>query len=543
MKNWNRVRAFALFAGSVFFMASVSCQRGKEVQKKQPNIFFFFADDWGKYASVYGSFSPNKVINTPSIDKFAEDGITFNNAHVNSPSCTPCRSALLSGQYFYRTGLGAILQGAVWDTTIPSYPLILEEAGYHVGFTYKAWGPGKPANAPYGGTGNEYVPAGRRFNQFSQNVTKMVAGGETIDEAKEELYREGLENFRAFLAERKDRQPFCYWFGPTNTHRKWTKGSGKDLWGLSPDDLKGKMPGFIPDVPEIREDMCDYLGEVLALDNMLGRFLEELGSIGERENTLVVVSGDHGIPGFPRGKCNLYPLGTNVSLFVQWPGVAKGGREIDDFVNLMDLAPTFLCAAGLEPPDVMTGKSIIPLLLSGEGGLIDKGRDYVVTGRERHVAAAREGCLPYPQRAIKTKDFLYIRNFEPDREPMGSPWCLKNNAKGPSFEELENNTFAAFPDLDASPTKAWMIKHRNEAEWEMQWRLGFEKRPGEELYDLRNDPDYLKNVALDPGYSEVKTVLAQRLMQVLKSTGDPRVTGDGKIFDLPPYVSECNKYR
>ncbi|HOZ48232.1 MAG TPA: sulfatase-like hydrolase/transferase [Candidatus Hydrogenedentes bacterium] len=505
---------------------------------KRPNIFFFFADDWGRYASIYKTYGPNKAFQTPVFDRFAREGVRFNHAHVCAPSCTPCRSALLSGQYFYRTGLGAILQGAVWDMSIPSYPLLLEEAGYHIGFSYKVWSPGTPADAPYGGTRCRHHEAGTKFNSFSQQVTQMVEKGMTAEEAKTELCNEGLKNFEAFLEGRKPGQPFCYWFGPTNTHRKWTKGSGKALWGLDPDDLKGKMPDFLPDVHEIRQDVCDYLGEVLALDRMFGLFLEKLDAMGERDNTLVVASGDHGIPGFPRGKCNLYNLGTEVSLFVQWPGRAPGGRSVDDFVNLMDLAPTFLEAGGVAVPEVMTGRSIVPLLESKKEGRIDPTRDYVVTGRERHVAAAREGNLPYPQRSIRTEDYLYIRNFEPDRWPMGIPKGLEDAAFEIPYEELENDTFVAFPDMDASPTKAWMVYHRNDPEWKAHFELGFGKRPGEELYDLKKDPDYMHNVAEDPAYADVRAQLSQRLMGILEATGDPRVHGDGKTFEGPPFVTE-----
>lgn len=520
-------------AGLAGLQNSVSAQNGK-----RPNIFFFFADDWGRYASVYDSFKPNRAFQTPVFDRFANQGVRFNNAHVTSPSCTPCRSSLLSGQYFYRTGRGAILQSAEWDSSIPSYPLLLEDAGYHIGFTYKVWSPGKPQDAPYGGKAKRYQPAGGKFNRFSQEATKMVAEGKSVEEAKTELCAEGMANFEAFLADREPDQPFCYWFGPTNTHRKWTQGSGKELWGLDPDDLKGKMPAFLPDVHEIREDMCDYMGEVLALDRMFGLFLKKLEEMGERDNTLIVVSGDHGIPGFPRGKCNLYNLGTEVALFAQWPGQAPGGRVVDDFVNLMDLAPTFLEAAGVEIPDVMTGRSIVPLLKSNQEGRIDPSRDHVITGRERHVARAREGNLPFPERSIRTDDFLYIRNFKPERWPMGTPGGLGDPETEPTYEQLRENTFAAFADLDASPTKAWMVKNRQEPEWERHWRLGFEKRPAEELYDLRQDPDYLTNVADDPAYAEVKEELSEKLMTTLKETGDPRVTGDGSTFDKMPYIAE-----
>ena len=430
------------------------------------------------------------------------------------------------------------MQGAQWDSKIPTYPLLLEKSGYHIGFTYKVWSPGTPKNAPYGGREREYASAGRRFCGFSQNATKMVKSGMTAEEAKSKLCDEGMKNFESFLGARKDGAPFCYWFGPTNTHRKWIKGSGKDLWGLEPDDLKGKMPGFLPDVPEIREDMCDYLGEVLALDRMLGLFLEKLEAMGERDNTLIVVSGDHGIPGFPRGKCNLYNFGTEVALFAQWAGRANGGRVVDDFVNLMDLAPTFLEAAGEPVPECMTGRSIVPLLCSENEGWIDVKRDHVITGRERHVAKAREGDLPFPERSIRTKDFLYIRNFAPDRWPMGSPKGLDDPGKELSYKVLENNTFASFPDLDASPTKAWMVKNRKDPQWREQWKLGFEKRPGEELYDLRKDEDYMHNVAGDAAYAKVQAELSKRLMDTLKATGDPRVLGDRKTFDRPPYTKQ-----
>ncbi|NQV34708.1 MAG: sulfatase [Phycisphaeraceae bacterium] len=520
-----------LLANGVFAAATANTD-------KRPNIFFFFADDWGRYASVYEKFSPNKAFRTPVMDRFAAEGVRFENAHVTAPSCTPCRSSLLSGQYFYRTGQGAILQGAVWDPAIPSYPLLLEEAGYHIGFTYKVWSPGTPADAPYGGKARAYHKAGRRFCGFSQNATKLVASGNTPEQAKTELCAEGLANFESFLAARKDGKPFCYWFGPTNTHRKWIQGSGKNLWGLEPDDLKGRMPAFLPDVHTVREDMCDYMGEVLALDRMLGLFLERLEALGERDNTLFVVSGDHGIPGFPRGKCNLYNFGTEVSLFAQWPGQAPGSRVVDDFINLMDLAPTFLQAAGEPVPDCMTGRSIVPLLRSTQQGWLDPLRDHVITGRERHVARARAGNLPFPERSIRTRNFLYIRNFKPERWPMGTPTGMDKPLDAFSEKVLENNTFATFGDMDASPTKAWMILQRNDPQWQQHWQLGFGRRPAEELYDLGKDPDYLHNLAEDPVYESIRCELSERLMVTLKATGDPRVLGDGATFDRPPFVSK-----
>lgn len=501
-----------------------------------PNILFLFADDWGKYASIYaeveGRGGINDVVRTPHFDKIARQGVLFRNAHVNAPSCTPCRSSLLSGQYFWRTGRGAILRGAVWDEKIPAYPLMLRDAGYHIGKTFKVWGPGSPADAPYGGQQYAYQKAGGRINLFSQNVTKMVEKGMALEAAKEELYDEARGNFRDFLTANKDGKPFCYWFGPTNVHRKWIKGSGKKLWNLDPESLKGKMPPYLPDVPEVREDLADYFGEIAAWDATIGVLLDELEKSGQKENTLIVISGDHGAPGFPHGKCNLYGFGTNVSLSITGPGV-KGGRVVDDFVCLPDLAPTFLEAGGVAIPEVMTGKSLWPILRSDKSGLVDPTRTQVFTGRERHVEIARADYSPYPQRAIRTADHVLIINFRPDRWPLGDPYGLENG-QSPSEDDLENETRATHPDEDAGPTKSWLVRARNSPEWKSHYDWVYGKRPKYELYDLKNDPHETKNLADAPAHAAIKNELEQRLLSELERTGDPRLVDDGSYFEKAP---------
>lgn len=509
----------------------------------RPNILFLFADDWGRYARIYaqveGAGGINDVVQTPNFDRLARQGVLFRNAHVNAPSCTPCRSALLSGQYFWRTGRGAILQGAVWDSTIPAYPLLLKEAGYHIGKTFKVWSPGTPADAPYGGAQFAYEQAGRRFNQFSQTATRLVAEGQTVEQAKQVLYDEVLGNFRAFLADRPADQPFCYWFGPTNVHRKWIKGSGKALWGLEPDDLQGKMPPYLPDVPEVRQDLADYFGEIMAFDAAIGLFLDEMRKLGELDNTLVVISGDHGAPGFPHGKCNLYDFGTGVCLAIAGPGV-RGGRVVDDFVNLTDLAPTFLELGGVAVPEVMTGRSLWPVLKSDREGLVDPVRTFVVTGRERHVEMARAGHLPYPQRAIRTADYLLIINFKPDRNPLGDPYNL-DGPNPPTVEELTEITFVTLPDDDAGPTKAWLVSQRDDPQWKPLFELAYGKRPREELYDLKKDPHQVHNVAADPAYAAIREELERQLMAELQQTGDPRLIDDGRFFETPPLAGPLPK--
>ncbi|MBI1312633.1 sulfatase-like hydrolase/transferase [bacterium] len=503
----------------------------------RPNILFAFADDWGRYASAYAKLEPGGIsdlVSTPNFDRIAHEGVLFRNAFVNAPSCTPCRSSILSGQFFWRTGRGAILQGAVWDFSIPTFPVLLRDAGYHIGYTYKVWGPGTPANAPFTAT-EAYNRAGSSFNGFSQIASKA----EDVAVAKTQLLEQVRGNFRDFLSKRGTNSPFLYWFGPTNCHRKWIAGSGKQLWNINPDDLKGRLPPFLPDVPVVREDVADYLGEVQAFDAALGVLIEELKRIGELDNTLIAVSGDHGMPGVPNGKCNLYDFGVAVPLAIRWPGTATPGRVVDDFVLLPDLTPTFLAAAGLPPAAVMTGRSLVPILNSQKNGQVDPSRDSVIVGRERHVARARTGNLPYPQRAIRTKDYLYIRNFKPDRWPMGTaPGFGQPAASLPSFGELENNTFGAFGDLDASPTKAWIIEHRSDPGIERYFHIAFGRRPEEELYDLRNDPFETQNVADNAEYAAIRQQLSDRLMTTLKETGDPRVTGDGTTFDKPPFASD-----
>lgn len=516
--------------------ASGADRAARETAGERPNILFLFADDWGRCAGIYseadGPGGFNDAVRTPHFDQLAREGVLFRNAHVNAPSCTPCRSSLLSGQYFWRTGRGAILQGARWDPEIPSYPLLLKDAGYHIGQTYKVWSPGAPVDAPYGGRDHEYESAGRRFNSFSQTVTSLVAKGQPLEAAREVLYDEVRKNFRSFLADRKDGQPFCYWFGPTNVHRKWVKGSGKELWGLDPDSLKGKMPPFLPDVPEVRQDLMDYFGEVMAFDASIGVLREELKQAGAAENTLIVISGDHGPPGFPHGKCNLYHFGTAVPLAIAGPGI-KGGRVVEDFVNLTDLAPTFLEAGGAAVPDVMTGRSLWPVLKSDKSGQVDPARTAVFTGRERHVEMARAGNLPYPQRAIQTADHLLIINFRPDRNPLGDPYHL-DGPNPPTEDELTNSTFVTFPDEDAGPTKAWLVLHRKDPQWNKLFVHAYGKRPQVELFDLKQDPHQMHNVAGSEDYATIRQELEQRLMQELKETGDPRVIDDGKYFETPP---------
>ena len=509
---------------------------GSSCLAQQPNFLFLFADDYGRFASVYAKHEPNeplqRLVRTPNIDRIAQRGVLFRKAFVSAPSCTPCRSALLSGQHFWRTKEASILQGAKWEPSLPAFPLLLHEAGYHIGESFKVWSPGSPVDAPYGAGKFAYEKSGRRWNDFSENVTQMVDQGIRFEEAKQTLLDEMASNFDQFLGDRPEGKPFCYWFGPTNVHRQWVQGSGKRLWGFDPEEFQGTLPAFLPDVPIVREDLADYFGEIAAYDAAVGILLARLESSGLADSTMVIVSGDHGPPGFPHGKCNLYDFGTSVTLAISGPQIPPD-RVIDDLVSLTDIAPTILESAGLPIPESMTGKSLLPMLRSERSGKLDPNRTAVFVGRERHVESARADFSPYPQRALRTDDYLLIINFRPERWPLGDPYGL-DAPEPPTYEQIQRNTRATHPDEDAGPTKAWLVTHRDDPLYQPFYQRAYGKRPRVELYDLRSDPQQMTNVAQEPQYQRIRSELEDRLIQELTATGDPRVELEGQFYETPP---------
>ncbi|HTK74702.1 MAG TPA: sulfatase [Gemmataceae bacterium] len=446
---------------------------------ERPNILLAIADDWGyPHAGLYG----DPVVKTPTFDRLAREGVLFTHAFVSSPSCTPSRAALLTGQWHWRLEESANLHSTL-QAKFRTYPELLRDAGYFVGHSRKAWGPGRVE--PGGRTQN---PAGPTFR-----------------------------NFDTFLKARPKDQPFCFWFGSPDPHRpyQWQSGvkSGMDLSRI-------KLPACFPDHETVRADVADYYFAVQRFDREVGEALALLDRTGERDNTIVVMTGDHGMP-FPRGKSNLYDLGTRVPLAVGWGGKLQGGRTFDDFVSLTDLAPTFLQAAGVKPPPDMTGRSLLPILTTGQS---DPKRDHIVFGKERHVPSQEKGNMGgYPSRALRTREFLYIRNFRPDLWPNGIPDGDKAQI---------GNSFA---DTDNGPTKSYMMDHRDDPAVRRLFDLAFAKRPGEELYDLRKDPDQLVNVVGKREYRDVQSRLAGQLTAILKETADPRVIGGAEKFDAYPY--------
>lgn len=516
---------------TVYTLMSIVCLHCC-MAKPRPNIVMLFADDLGRYAKAYSdpkSPSPNDIMTTPVFDRIAREGVRFDSAFISAPSCTPSRGALATGRHFFRNGSHAQLHspwaGPEADPflTVKGVAEQLRDSGYHIGHTYKV----HIREALVGGKACIYNESGGQFNTFSQNVSKA----KDKEAAKKAIFDQVRGNFLTFLSKRKAGQPFYYSFHPTNTHRTWEKGSGKALWGLDPDALKGKLEPFLPDVPEVREDFADYLGEAQAFDAACGVIIEEIEKLGELDNTFVVISGDHGAPGFPRGKCNTCDFGARVLLGMRWPSNIEAGKIIKAPVSLVDIAPTFLAAAEAPALREMDGQSLLSVL--AKGGSEANLRGWALIGREVHAHPARAGKLPYPIRSLRTRDFLYTINFKPDRWPAGDPGRATDGSH-PAFADWLKSTYTGYADIDASPTKAWLVGNSNNAVVAEAWRLGIEKRPGEELYDLKNDPHQRRNVADDPAYAEQKQKLHQQLMAILEKGHDPRLDNDA--FDRPPYL-------
>ena len=446
----------------------------------RPNILFCLADDasWDHFGA-----NGDRVVRTPNFDRVAREGVNFRHAFCSSPSCTPSRGALLTGQQFWRLEDGANLWSR-WPNKFPVYPDALAKAGYHVGLKGKGWGPG---DATFSGRTNN--PAGL-----------------------------GVKDFATFLKSKPADKPFCFWFGSTDPHRLYDLGSGVKS-GLKIADVQ--VPPYLPDTPAVRSDILDYYFEVERFDHDVGEMLKLLEDSGQLANTLVVVTSDNGWP-FPHGKATCYDAGTRMPLAVRWPARIKGGRTVDDFVSHTDLAPTFLEAAGLKPWPEMTGKSLWPLLASEKSGQIDAARDRMFFGRERH-ASVREGNVGYPVRAIRTARFLYLRNYEPDRWPAGDP---------PIYGDVDQHL-----DIAGSPSKQAVIEHGNQPAVKRLFDLAFSKRPAEELYDLDRDPWQTNNVAGQLEFAATQATLRRELDAHLAATRDPRSSGGGAQFDRYHYVT------
>jgi arylsulfatase A-like enzyme len=450
---------------------------GAAEASSRPNILYLMGDNW-QYA--HAGANGERAVKTPTFDRIAREGGRFTHAFCPVPSCSPSRASLVTGRAAHQLEEAANLGGR-FPGKFRVFADSLTTSGYHVGYTGKGWFPGV-----YEDSGRTENPAGRLYPDFAD-----------------------------FMAQRPGNQPFFFWFGDTNTaSRNWKPGSGR-AHGIDP--ARVTVPGYLPDAPPVREEIANYLASVEDMDAAFGEAIALLEKLGELDHTVIIQTSDNGWE-MPRGLAHAYDAGCHIPLAIRWPGHIAAGKVFEEFVSLTDFAPTFLELAHLTPWTEMTGHSFMELL-SGKPSAVP--RDHVFVERERH-ANVRRGNLSYPVRGVRTKDLLYLRNLRPNRQPAGDP--------------IVYYSVGDYGDVDPTRVKDYMLAHRNDPSMQRLFSLSFQKRPAEELYDLKNDPDQLNNVAANPAFAQVKKELSGRVDTWMKETADPRLDPKYDEFDRYPFI-------
>jgi len=466
---------------------------------KHPNILFCLADDVTYlHMGAYGC----KWVKTPGFDRVANEGVLFTHAYTPNAKCAPSRSSILTGRNSWQLKEAAN-HFCYFPAEFKTYAETLGENGYFVGSTGKAWAPGDQGKID----GKPRELAGPKYDQ-----KKLIPPTSEISN------NDYAANFKDFLSKRPQDKPFCFWYGSLEPHRSYEFKSSITKGGKNIKDIN-IVPSFWPDNENVRTDMLDYAYELEHFDHHLEKMLAELEKNGLLDNTIVVVTADNGMP-FPRAKGQEYEYSNHLPLAIMWKaGIAKPGRKVDDYVSFIDLAPTFLEAAGIDQERTgmksITGTSIMDILKANESGKVTNYRNSVLVGKERHDIG-RPNDEGYPIRGIFKSDMLYLINFKTDRWPAGNPET-------------------GYLNVDGSPTKTECIKARKISGMEKYWQWSFGKRESDELYDVSMDPYCLKNLIKDPKMSLIKDQLRNELLDRLKDQHDPRVLGKGDIFDEYPY--------
>jgi arylsulfatase A-like enzyme len=483
----------------LLIFTSCKTEEPETLSGTRPNILFCISDDQSfPHTGAYGT----DWVKTPAFDRIAREGILFTNAYTPNAKCAPSRSSIVTGRNSWQLEEAAN-HWPFFPEKFKTYAEVLMENGYFVGQTAKGWGPGVAKRAD--GTNRDLL--GTRFDEFK-----------TEPPAKHMNNNDYSRNFEAFLDANEEGKPFCFWYGATEPHRAYEFQAGVEKGGKSLSDID-EVPAFWPDNDTVRADMLDYAFEIEYFDQHLGKMLKLLEERNLMENTLIVVTSDNGMP-FPRVKGNAYEYSNHLPLTMMWKGGIKNpGRTVEGYVSFTDFAPTFLDAAGITPEaggmEPVEGQSLLNLLQDPQAS---SHRNFMVIGKERHDLG-RPNDWGYPIRGIVRENMLYLRNFEPDRWPAGNPET-------------------GYMNTDGSPTKTFILNERRREGSSYYWDLNFGKSPEEELYNIQEDPACVENLAGRTEYQEMKTLLEKMLTDELRAEGDPRVFGNGEIFDKYPYSDE-----
>ena len=426
-------------------------------KSNRPNIVFLFSDDHTRdHMGCYG----DKGIKTPNLDNMANEGIKFNRAYVASPQCSPSRASVLTGRFPHTVGASRLHSNALPEFT--DIVRIFKSNGYYTG-------------------------AYRKVHQ-------------DIIQKNFDFYGDDDEPLRTFFTERPKSKPFFLWFGSRDPHRPY--GQGAFSPAHRPEDVT--VPQFLPDTPKVRQDLAYYYDEIARFDKDCGIILELLDEYNLAQNTMVVMSGDNGMP-FPRAKGTLYEPGVNVPLIIKWPGVIKGGSISNELISLIDLPATWLDIAGINIPQEFEGISLKPYL-SNEIQYIPRG--YTFFERNWHDNWV-------PQRGCVTDKYKMIINYRPEAAYL------------PSLDLYESDSFAEIMRLGDAGT----------LQGNLRWYMNT-STPIYELYDLERDHGEWQNLADNPNYKNIQDELLEAISTWMFETTDflPPMKGSFPA-DYPQYAN------
>jgi N-sulfoglucosamine sulfohydrolase len=459
-----RMSTVALLVCGSMMMAAISPVAARE---SRPNVVLIIADDmaWDD-CGAYG----NPKVKAPHIDKLAREGMRFDRAFVTASSCSPSRSSMITGRYPHNTGAEELH----WPLLLDQVTFVekLRGAGYWTAQAGK-WHLGEAAKGRFDVI-REGNPSGFQLTT-GKNARNRMTAGETS------AVQSGCDQWVSLLRDRPKSKPFFLWLAAFDPHRDYERGTIAEPH--RPEDVT--VPPYLPDVPVVRKDLALYYDEIGRLDHYVGEVLAELDRQGMAENTLVLFLSDNGRP-FPRCKTTLYDSGIKTPFIVRWPGHVRTGTHCGSLVSTIDIAPTILKAAGVEPGPTMQGKDLSPLFADPRA----KVHDLIFAERNWHDYASHG-------RAARSERFKYIKN--------------------------DDSTRALTPPADAvrSPTFQAMRRLRDAGKLtEAQQACFAAPRPAEELYDLDSDPRELVNLAGDAMYAKTIGEMRHALAEWMRETGD-----------------------